>query len=790
MPGTEDRPGMTRGRRTFWILLVWAGVLAAMTLATLTRLEVSGDLRAFMPAARTADERLLLDVLGEGAASRLLLLALSGGSPPELTATSIALREALTGAPGFRGAANGEDAFESVPESLRIYRYLLSPTLDARALDAAYLREQLVLRVRDLASPAGSLLESIVPSDPTLESLSVAEKMQPAATPRTIDGVWFDRAGARALLLIELDASGVDPRAQRAAIAHLQRAFDEARAGRPIRMEVSGPAAFGVALETQTRSEASRLALVSSVAILLLLALSYRDWRPPLLGAVPLASAAVAGLAAVSVVFGAVHGITLAFGFTLIGIAQDYPVHLFSHAGVARTPTEDARRIWPTLATGAFSTCLAFGSFYLSGVDGLMQLATFAIAGLLAAAAVTRWLMPHLLQAPRRPVADFRWVMGLARAAAHLPRLRMPILVLAVIAVIAALASARPWWDDNLAALTPLPAEVLARDHALRAELGAPDVRYLLLIEQASVEGVLQRSEDLEAGLAGLVQRGALADYVLPSRTLPSIRTQTERQLRLPDAQTLARDLASALEGLPFRASVFSPFLRDVDQARGITPLTPAGLENTPFSGLVESLVRAEGGSATAMVSLTGVEDPAAVASFAKSAGPDVRLLDLRSAAESLASGYRGRMLAALLCAVVLLSIAVAIALRRPRRVARVLTPVLVALVLTVPGMHLAGIAFNLFHLIALVLGSGLGLDYALFFEHGAGSAELERRTLHAVAVSATSTLLVFGLLATSGIPVLRAIGLTVTIGVACNFLLAATFAAGTHPHGRIHALA
>jgi predicted exporter len=26
--------------------------------------------------------------------------------------------------------------------------------------------------------------------------------------------------------------------------------------------------------------------------------------------------------------FGAVHGITLAFGFTLIGVAQDYPLHL------------------------------------------------------------------------------------------------------------------------------------------------------------------------------------------------------------------------------------------------------------------------------------------------------------------------------------------------------------------------------------------------------------------------------------------------------------------------------
>ncbi len=788
MPQTEGRIKGPRGRRGVWILLIWAAVLGAVAIATVPRLQISGDLRQFMPAPRNADERLLLDALGEGAASRLLLLALSGDTPQSLAEASRALREALAGAPGFRVTSNGDDAFESIPESLRIYRYLLSPTLDSQNLDASYLRQQLEMRVRDLASPAGSLLESIVPSDPTLESLAVADRMQPASTPRLVEGVWFDRAGTRALLLVELAASGVDPRAQAKAVAHLQTEFEHARAGGPIRLEISGPAAFAVALEAQTRGEASRLAMISTVAILLLLAFAYRDWRPPLLGAIPLASAAIAGLALVSVVFGTVHGITLAFGFTLIGIAQDYPVHLFSNVGVAPTPVADAQRIWPTLATGAISTCIAYASFYLSGVDGLMQLATFAIAGLLVAAASTRWLLPHLLQASRRPVSEMKWVRGLARIAAQLPRLRAPILVVALLACIAALVSPKSWWDDNLAALTPLPPAALARDHDLRAELGAPDVRYLLLVADTSVERVLQRSEALEAPLARLVQRGALSAYALPTRILPSARTQRQRQSRLPNADRLARELEIALEGMPFRPSVFAPFLRDVEAARGIAPLTPARLAETSFGAFLDSLLRVEGDQATAMVTLTGVENPQAIADFALTAGPGVRLLDLRSAAESLATGYRGRMLAALGGAGLLLVLAVALALRRARRVLRVMTPVLIAVVLTATCLHLARVAFTLFHLIALILGAGLGLDYALFFEHGTRSAHLERRTLHAVAVSATSTLLVFGLLATSGIPVLRAIGLTVSIAVVFNFLLGATFAAGAPDRGAVHA--
>jgi predicted exporter len=111
--------------------------------------------------------------------------------------------------------------------------------------------------------------------------------------------------------------------------------------------------------------------------------------------------------------------------------------------------------------------------------------------------------------------------------------------------------------------------------------------------------------------------------------------------------------------------------------------------------------------------------------------------------------------------------------LRRPSRVARVLAPMALTTLLVVAVLQTAGISLNLFHLISLILCAGLGLDYALFFEHAAGDAAEQRRTLHAVLVCAASTLLVFVLLAISSLPVLRAIGLPVAIGVASNFVLA-----------------
>ena len=74
--------------------------------------------------------------------------------------------------------------------------------------------------------------------------------------------------------------------------------------------------------------------------------------------------------------------------------------------------------------------------------------------------------------------------------------------------------------------------------------------------------------------------------------------------------------------------------------------------------------------------------------------------------------------------------------------------------------------------MVSLVLAAGLGLDYALFFDHAGDNYKDQLRTLHAVIVCSITTMLVFSLLALSSIPVLRAIGSTVAIGVLANFVL------------------
>ncbi|MDQ3287644.1 MAG: MMPL family transporter [Pseudomonadota bacterium] len=760
-------------RSRLGLALLWLLALLVAGWWIAPRLQLSGDLRKFMPSAQTPAQKLLIDELGEGPGSRLLLISLAGDDPRVLAAQSSALAGALASQPHFELVANGDDAgLEAIPERLRPYRYLLSPTLDDNDFDAAYLGDELAARVQDLGSPAAALIEPLLPSDPTLETLKLAEAWEPANAPQRLHGVWFDRAGREALLVAQTESAGFDPRAQQAALEAVQAAFAQARGDSSSELTITGPGAFSVEIGRRTEREASTIGAVGGAVFVLLLWLAYRSWKAPLLAALPLASAGLAGLAAVALWFDGVHGITLAFGVTLIGVAQDYPIHLFSHQRPGLSPWASVRALWPTLATGVASTCIAYVTFIVSGVEGLQQLAAFTIVGLATAALATRFVLPALIDPAPRDTADSPRIARWGAALDRWPRPRARwFLLLGVAALAVALLAPGSFWQNDLSKLTPVPADALARDAKLRDELGAPDVRYLISIDGADVDTVLRTSEALRPALLRLQASGALTGFDMAAHYLPSAATQRLRQARLPATPQLQASLDAAVADSPFRSDAFDAFIEDAAFAKQAPPLTTRDLHGTPLAASVGGLLLQRDGHATALVSLSGLNDPAAVASAAQAQG--AQLLDLKQASESLVAAYRVRVLWALAMAAVLLAATVWFALRVPARVLRVLAPMALTTLLVLAVLRGFGVELTLFHLVALILAAGLGLDYSLFFDHAGDDPADQRRTLHAVLVCSVTTLLVFSLLAMSSIPVLRAIGATVALGVAFNFVLA-----------------
>jgi predicted exporter/predicted hotdog family 3-hydroxylacyl-ACP dehydratase len=764
---------MKRTPAALALLTLWIAALALLGWFVQRQLVIGADLRLFLPSPVTPEQRLLLDEIGEGPASRVLVVALEGAEAPVLADVSRALVETLSDSSRFRVVTNGEVSPDAVPDDLLPYRFLLSPTLDTQPLDEQYLHRELLARAQDLSSPAGAFLEPWLPRDPTLALLDLLQRWQPMQEPNREFDVWFDRGGQRALLLAITQAPAFDPDRQRVALAELEQALTQVAGDRRVTMTVSGAGKFSVLMEARTRGQAQTFGTVATIGMILLLLIAYRSPGSIVLSILPLASAAIAGMTAVSAIFGTVHGITLAFGFTLIGVAQDYPLHLLSHRRPDREPVLIARGLWPTLVTGVASTCIAYLTFLFSGVIGLAQLACFTVVALAVAGATTRFALPVLMGRAGRDFGDSPFLDRLWERIAALPRMRWTAIALAVVAVGVATFAPHDFWENDLSRLTPVPQDLLQTDQELRAELGTADARYLLVVAAADSEQALRTLETLEPSLQALVSSGAIGGYDHAARYVPSAATQKQRQERLADPAALRAALERARAGTPFRAGVFEPFLQDVEKARTLPPLTVEALRSSALGATIDSLLTERSGGVTALVTLSTVSDVAALQAFAEKARDDVRLLDIKGASEELVAAQRTRILWTLAVAAVLLVAVVAVALRSRSRVFRVLAPMALTTLLVLAVLRASGVSLNLFHLIALILAAGLGLDYALFFEHASTDRAEQRRTLHAVLVCSLSTLMVFALLTLSDVPVLRAIGITVTLGVIFNFVLA-----------------
>jgi predicted exporter len=769
-PTRESRIGIV-------LLVVWIAALAALTVFIQQHLVLGADLRLFLPSPTTPEQHLLVDEIGESPASRVLVMAISGASPEELADTSRALADELSQDAHFRFVTNGELSMDSIPDELLPYRYLLSREFDSHPLNAEYLHSELLARSRDLSSPAGAFLEPWLPRDPTLELLKLLQRWQPMQEPNRMYDVWFDRDGKRALLIAQTKAPAFDPAQQREALDAVNHAFDHVNTEHRFHLELSGAGKFSVLMQERTQNQAQMLGTIATVGMIVLLLIAYRSFSSVILSSLPLASAGIAGLAAVSGFFGTVHGVTLAFGFTLIGVAQDYPVHLLSHREPNDSPFEMVRHLWPTLVTGVASTCIAYLTFLFTGVIGLAQLACFTIAGLATASLTTRFLLPYLLRPVKRDLGDSRFLAHLWRIFSTIPRPAWAPITIALLALAAILLSNTRTWESDLSKLTPVPRDLLMADQELRSQLGTPDMRYMLVLSEPNTQQALARLESLEPELQALVAKQAISGYDDAARYVPSLATQQKRQQNLPTTEQLRSALDTALQGTAFRPGVFEPFIKDVERARTAPLLTPESLRNSILGVNLEMLLSQRSGKTTALITLTDVNNVAALQNFANKAGTDVLLLDLKAASESLVTAQRTKLLWSLGIAAIVLTIVIAIALRSAHRTLRVLTPMTLTTLLILAVLRLCGVSLTLFHLIAFMLAAGLGLDYALFFEHAADNPHEQRRTLHAVLVSSISTLMVFALLGWSDLPVLRAIGVTVTLGVIFNFVLALVFA-------------
>ncbi|MCF3651474.1 MMPL family transporter [Synoicihabitans lomoniglobus] len=751
-------------------LVTFAAVCTAWLLQLDYAQKLSTNVLDLIPRSERTPEVGIIRDLANARQSRVVLFALSDAAAPDVApqAAAQSFRDALAQTPQFESVlvlgdeAGQEDFGREVFE--RRFELLLPGWLGDRQREfdrtghpaaefSPWLAERAATELEAfLGRPEASALADLVLMDPLLLVPRLVEHAQ--LTGPTDDSGY-------ALIWALMRESPLAESGQQPVFDAIAAATTGMHASHPdVDVQWSGVNRFAAASRSRIESEIKLLHLCSIAAVLLVAAVFVRHIHR-IVHFVPVISLSIAGAWVVSTLaFERLHILVFVIGSLLAGVAIDYGVYIFLQAPAY--PDEPyggkLRRLLKPLLASCLTTVVGFSLLLFSDLPMIRQIGLFVGSGLLCALAVAMLYFAQL----RQPFLASRQ-FGAVSIARDRPRARRCVRGLGVVALLIAVLG--PWhlqWHDDVRELDIPSTELTANDDAVRALFGEDDEGSLYLTYGADLGEARQHLESFLAHVEQADPGVVVSSLALLLPTAADWQALPERLLALggfPD------DFAAALERHGFSASSFGSFLDEWDDLR-VDP--PRG----DYADLVTRVNMLLEGPLTLLASTDGPYWFLSIVESAEELNPPaewhtVSVNQLKSL-NSLFTRYRWSALRLSLIGLgfIIGGVLVIYPLRRAVRIA--LIPAGSCFV--VFGLFgLSGQTLNLFNLLGAFLGICLSHNYAIF---SAENAQAGQAPPVAIRLSALSTAAAFGVLGFSQIPVIHALGLTVSMIVITALLM------------------
>lgn len=527
------------------------------------------------------------------------------------------------------------------------------------------------------------------------------------------------------------------------------------RAGVPLHAEAAA---------VQANGEINTIGWGSLAGVLFLTWLAFRSLRPIALVGLSLLAGCAVALSVTAWIFGEVHLLTLVFGASLVGVAEDYGIHYFAtrQSQPLAHPRSLMRSLLPTLWLALATSVIAYLALGFASFPGLRQMAVFSAVGLVAAMLTVVCWFPWL---DGGTVPQSRFASALGGTLIRWPRLPWTTrfqVGYAVLGILLALGISQIRTQDDVRQLQSPAVELVRQQRQIGEMLGMPSPAQFYLVQGATDEEVLQREEALRQRLDVLIARGSFTGYSAVSDWVPSVARQSQNAALTRTAESRVLQGVNAALDESLERPMFAQ-----------EALRVAQWQAQPIAAAAKSLWLGEvNGQLMSVVMLRGLNDLQMLPVLAQQVEglKGVQWIDKPAEISSLLKRYRISMAWLLIAGHVL--VLLALCWRFGRHAWRAWLPTVVASLAVVAILGWLGLPMQLFNVLALVLLLGVGVDYGIFLlEHEEdGSAWL------AIIVGAVSTWLSFGLLCLSSTPALKAFGLTLMVGLPIVLVLAPMF--------------
>lgn len=784
------------------------------------RLEVTTDITHFLPAGSDHRMAQLSRELADSPLTRALILSIGARrDDADPRAAAVALADRIGRHPEIATLQRGPTP-EMAEAVYKLYAsrlpYFVSDRPEAElpgALGDPGLDLASAALKRNLAAPLSPLLTRMAGADPLQWFPAILRRFQHAqAGGLEVDGDQFvtrpDPYGRRhAILFVSTKHSAFDSQSQAPLMAAIQGAFDDVNraAGGGLTLERAGVAPIAIDAERRIKGDLERISTLSTVGVLAVFLLMFGSVRSVLLAMLPVLVGALTATTVGLLLFGRLHGMTLAIGSTLIGVADDYPILLITNRAMA-PPGESAesvvRRIWMGILLGGLTTAAGFAALAWTSFPGVREMAVTSTVGILSALAATRYLLPPLLGARVKctPLLrggsalagrTFGWFAGgdrrddgggagtpadrAARRSAGI-RVAVPLRITLVgaVLVLCAIGLPRLRWLDSLAALNPAPPALKDETDRVRAQVSRMDDGRFVIATAPDAEQALRINDQIAQRLESARAAGTLEASVSLHAFLWSAELQRRNRAAISASPDVGPRTLAALARHGFKPEAFTQFQRAAEALRAppeTPPLTLDELRAGPLAPLVRPFVVNVGHEVGILTFVRGVKRPAELTA-ALADLPGARFFDQTIFLDETYARFRVQTLQAMGVGIILILIVLLVRYRDLRNALAGLLPAVMAASATLALLGATGVQTNLLHVLALLLVLSMGTDYGVFLVESAPSGTWGT-TLMSLVTSSATTLLAFGLLGLSSTPALRAIGLTTGVGIVFSLILA-----------------
>lgn len=550
----------------------------------------------------------------------------------------------------------------------------------------------------------------------------------------------------------------------------LGRAGQAAQQGRDVpggvRVVAAGIPLHAEAAAAQASFEMNVIGLGSLAAVLVLVWLAFRSLRPILLVALSLLVGTAAAISVTAMVFGQVHLITMVFGASLVGVAEDYGIHYFvtRQGRPSWAPQRVMRFLLPGMALALSTSVAAYLALGVAPFPGLRQMALFSAVGLAGAFLTVVFWFPWL---DRTPVRATRLSGRLAASLARWPRVgaNWPgVVLLAGLAIVIVPGLMQVRVADDVRQLQSSPPDLVEAQRTVGRLTGTPSPAQFILVHGSSPDQVLEREELVKTALGELVAAHHIAGVLAVSDWVPSAQRQRADAALARHAAQRVREQVSAQLG----AQTGSP-----------APTHSGGLlrvedwfKHPVSAGMRHLWLGREGGGYASVMLVRGLDSTASIDRVAAVVGKVDGAQWVDRVADFSALLKRYRVIMTWLLAAGAVAVALLLFWRYGPAAWRAMLPTLLAVALSVALLGWLNVPLQLFSVLALALLLGVGVDYGIFLLEHPGDGE----SWTAIVLGAASTLLAFGLLALSATPALHAFGMTMLGGVGAVWLLSPWF--------------